>query len=164
MTATPRRGGVFSFDVEAIESPDARRLLAAYQAELGRRFDMRVAVSTENHPEEFRPPRGVFLVVRRDGAAVGCGGVRPLPDGTGELKRMFLDESVRGMGAGRQLLTALEEHAAAAGYEVLRLDSRLGLTTAIAMYRSAGYREIPPYNDNPDAQIWMERSLVGGAV
>ena len=164
MTTTPKGAGVFSYDVEDMDSPEARRMLAAYQAELGRRFDMRVAVSTENHPEEFRPPRGVFLVVRRDSTAVGCGGVRPLPDGTGELKRMFLDESVRGMGAGRRLLRALEEHAAAAGYEVLRLDSRLGLTTAIALYRSAGYREIPPYNDNPDAQIWMERSLAGGAV
>jgi hypothetical protein len=33
------------------------------------------------------------------------------------------------------------------------------LTEAIAMYRAAGYREIRPFNENPYAHHWFEKTL-----
>jgi hypothetical protein len=33
------------------------------------------------------------------------------------------------------------------------------MTTAIAMYRRAGYREIPDYNGNSYASFWGEKEL-----
>ena len=39
------------------------------------------------------------------------------------------------------------------------LDTAAPLLEAAALYRSAGYREIPRYNDNPHAVAWFERAL-----
>jgi ribosomal protein S18 acetylase RimI-like enzyme len=75
------------------------------------------------------------------------------------VKRMWLAPEVRGRGAGRRLLVALEEEARRLGYRVLRLDTRSELVEAVALYRSSGYRDIAPYNANPDADTWFEKAL-----
>jgi hypothetical protein len=41
----------------------------------------------------------------------------------------------------------------------VRLDTNGALTEAIALYRSAGYREVEPFNDNPYAHHWFEKPL-----
>lgn len=94
------------------------------------------------------------------GTAIGCGAVRAIGEATGEIKRMWLAPEVRGRGVGRRLLAALEDEARRLGHRVLRLDTRRELTEAVALYRSAGYREVPDYNANPDADAWFEKSLV----
>jgi hypothetical protein len=43
------------------------------------------------------------------------------------------------------------------------LDTHEVLTEAISMYRASGYREIPPYDDNPYAHHWFEKVLPGCA-
>jgi hypothetical protein len=45
------------------------------------------------------------------------------------------------------------------GYRRLRLDTAESLTTATALYRSAGYRDIPDYNGNSYASFWGEKVL-----
>jgi len=42
-----------------------------------------------------------------------------------------------------------------------RFPKKSTLTEAISMYRSSGYREIPPYDDNPHAHHWFEKDLSG---
>lgn len=42
---------------------------------------------------------------------------------------------------------------------MVRLDTSAHLTEALALYRSAGYTEIPAYNDNPYAAHWLSRDL-----
>ena len=59
-------------------------------------------------PEELSPPRGIFLVARLDGVAVGCGAVKTLARRRGEIKRMWVASSARGLGVGQRLLDALE--------------------------------------------------------
>lgn len=49
----------------------------------------------------------------------------------------------------RENWTARPEQAAVRELRTVRLDTHEVLTEAIGMYRSNGYREIPPYNDNP---------------
>ncbi len=44
----------------------------------------------------------------------------------------------------------------------MRLDTNPALTEAISMYRSAGYRPIDAFNDEPYAQLWFEKALAGG--
>ena len=109
--------------------------------------------------ETMRPPGGVFVLVRSDGDVVGCGGVRPLGDGVGEVKRMWVSPAVRGTGMGRRLLDHLEEWARRLGHDVVRLDTNSALTQAIAMYESAGYTAIERYNDNPHAERFFEKQL-----
>jgi ribosomal protein S18 acetylase RimI-like enzyme len=66
---------------------------------------------------------------------------------------------VRGTGLGRRLLGELERHAEAAGARTLRLETNRTLVEAIALYRSAGYVEVPAFNDETYAHHWFEKQL-----
>ena len=72
---------------------------------------------------------------------------------------MWVAESARGLGIGRRLLAELESRAAAEGDRVVRLETNKALTEAIGLYRSAGYREIGAFNDEPYAHHWFEKNL-----
>jgi ribosomal protein S18 acetylase RimI-like enzyme len=90
---------------------------------------------------------------------VGCGAIRKLDERTGEIKRMWLDPSARGRGVGRSMLEALEQSARHLGCECVRLDTSAYLFEAIGLYRSFGFVDIAPYNDNSYADFWFEKSL-----
>jgi GNAT superfamily N-acetyltransferase len=110
--------------------------------------------------DELAPPRGAFLVgYAADGAPVACGGVKALPDGTCEIKRMFVAPERRGRGVARALLGALEDEARALGYRVARLDTGRHQPHAERMYRAAGYEAIGNFNANPFASFWGEKAL-----
>ena len=148
---------------EPPDSPLAAALLDRYFDELAARFPAgpgqfdagRIAAPVD----EWTPPHGVFMVARRDGHAVGCGAVRTLDTDHAEIKRMWVDPAVRGLGIGRSLLSALELAAAQLGRHAVRLDTAAYLTEALPLYRSAGYVDIPAYNDNPYAAHWLEKHL-----
>jgi ribosomal protein S18 acetylase RimI-like enzyme len=72
---------------------------------------------------------------------------------------MWVAEPARGLGIGRRLLAELEARAAERGSRVVRMETNRALTEAIALYRSAGYVEVPPFNDEPFAHHWFEKSL-----
>jgi GNAT superfamily N-acetyltransferase len=108
---------------------------------------------------DFTEPNGGFIIVRRQGRVVGCGAIRTLSQGVGELKRMWIDPAHRGHGAGRELLSTLEARGVALGHGRIRLDTHRSLREAIAMYRAAGFRPIPRYNDNVDATHFFEKDV-----
>jgi GNAT superfamily N-acetyltransferase len=97
-------------------------------------------------PDDFLAPEGTFVVAEVDGAAVGCGAFRR-HDGldVAEIKRMYVRPAARGRGVGRAVLEDLERRAAAAGYRRVVLETGARQPEAIALYASAGYREIEPY-------------------
>ncbi len=140
---------------------DARRCLRAYFAELNRRSETPFDPSrgTSADPHELRAPAGAFLVAYLRDEPVGCGAVKHRPEAQSEIKRMWVAESARGLGIGRRLLVALERLARDTGTGAVRLDTNRNLIEAIAMYRSAGYREIPRFNDEPFAHHWFEKTL-----
>lgn len=100
-------------------------------------------------PGAYAPPRGAMLIADADGTPVGIGAMRALPDGSAEMKRMYLRPAARGTGAGRALAVAIIEAARAAGYPRMRLDTQASFVPAVALYRSLGFRDTPRYNDNP---------------
>src|SRR5688500_11973994 len=102
-------------------------------------------------PAELGPPSGVFLVGYRDGEAICGGGVKALPDGACEIKRMYVVPSARGQGLARRLLHALEDAARELGYTVARLDTGPRQPHAQAFYQAEGYAEIGNFNGNPVA-------------
>jgi putative acetyltransferase len=121
---------------------EVRTLFRDYQSELG------VDLCFQSFNEELATLPGNYdpiLIV--PGAA--CAALRPLSVETGEMKRLYVRPSHRGQGLGRRLTEAIIHAARAKGYRSLRLDTLPQLTTAIAMYRAMGFREIPKYNDNP---------------
>jgi GNAT superfamily N-acetyltransferase/DNA-binding MarR family transcriptional regulator len=139
-------------------SAAARWCLQQYFEEISRRFvggfDPDKSVTAT--PEELTPPAGYFLLATLDGSPLGCGGLKVAGD-RGEIKRMWVAESARGLGIGRRLLEALEAVAREAGVTVLQLDSNATLNEALSLYRNAGYVEVPPFNDNPYAHHWFEK-------
>jgi DNA-binding MarR family transcriptional regulator/GNAT superfamily N-acetyltransferase len=153
--------GLVRIEVVDPEKPAAAYCLAEYYAELGRRFDdgWDHAISIAASPEQVRPPAGLFVVATLQGTPVGCGALKFHGRRPAELKRMWIAPSARGLGLGRRLLTELERLAAGHGVRVIRLETNRNLTEAIALYRSAGYREVPPFNDEPYAHHWFEKRL-----
>ena len=111
-------------------------------------------------PGAFQHPNGTFLVMFDDVEPIGCGAVWRLAPGLAEIRRMWVLPQHHGRGLGRRMLDALESAAVALGCHTARLDSMTSLEAAVAMYRSQGYEEIDDYNSNPNATIWMQRSLL----
>jgi DNA-binding MarR family transcriptional regulator len=160
------RAGMIEIAVTDPADPDARHCLRAYFAELDRRFDAGFDVDRSIPAPDvgLRPPAGVLLVARLGPEPVGCGALKFGADGVCEIKRMWVSATVRGMGLGRRLLGELETHAAASGAHVLRLETNRALIEAIALYRSAGYTEVPAFNDENYAHHWFEKRLAPSVV
>jgi DNA-binding MarR family transcriptional regulator/GNAT superfamily N-acetyltransferase len=152
-----------AIEIRAVDPTDrdARRCIRAYFAELDRRsdsgFDPAAGISAE--PDELVPPAGRFLIAYLRGEPVGCGAVKHHPGAPSEIKRMWVAESARGLGVGRRLLNELERWAIRSGASTARLETNRALVEAIALYRSARYVEVPPFNDEPFAHHWFEKQL-----
>jgi GNAT superfamily N-acetyltransferase len=140
--------------------PPASELLEAMVSELEPlygRIDVPQAPSAT--PADFAPPGGSFLIGYQDGEPVCVGGIKRLPDGACEIKRMYVVQQARGRGVARELLEALEDEARSLGYELARLDTGPRQPHAERMYRAAGYAEIGNFNANPFASFWGEKRL-----
>lgn len=151
----------------AVDDPVAARLLDRYFAFRTAGFTTHAGGYHVSHPDPaaFVPPDGVFVVIRNDGAAVGCGGVRRIDLGDGvvtfEVKHLWLEESARGHGWSRLMLGDLEDRAIGWGATRLVLDTNASLDAAQHLYRTSGYREIAPYNENPNATHWFAKVVTG---
>lgn len=110
-------------------------------------------------PAELGPPGGAFLVGYLDGRPVCCGGVKRLPDGACELKKMFVLPDHRGRGLARAMLAALEDTARELGYTIARLDTGPRQLSARHIYETAGYEPIHNFNENPVAVFFGEKRL-----
>jgi GNAT superfamily N-acetyltransferase len=140
---------------------EARWCVSQYFAELSNRFeagfDPERSISAEDG--ELVPPRGAFLVASIDGEVVACGAVKSISPGVGSLKRMWVAGSVRGLGFGRRMLSALESEARKLGLRTVRLETNRTLVEAIRLYQSSGYVEVRPFNTDPYADHWFEKQL-----
>jgi DNA-binding MarR family transcriptional regulator/GNAT superfamily N-acetyltransferase len=141
--------------------PRARACVRAYARDLARRFagGFDPALSNPVRDEDLVPPAGVFLLATLNAEPVGCGAIKLHRDAPAEIKRVWAADTVRGLGIGRRMLGELERYAAERGWSTVRLDTNRNLTEAIEMYRSAGYREIEPYNTEHYAHHWFEKHL-----
>jgi putative acetyltransferase len=64
-----------------------------------------------------------------------------------EIKRLYVAEAHRGGGLAKQLMAAIEGDIVAQGIECARLEMGIYQPEADALYRSLGYRDIPPFGD-----------------
>jgi len=156
------RASMITFGIEPPTTPDARWCFDQFFAELNRRFDggFDPGLSISADPQELTPPVGLLILGRLQGRPVGCGALKFHKKAPAELKRMWIAESVRGLGAGRRLLAELERHARKAAVKVLRLETNRALYEAIHLYRRSGYVEVGAFNAEPYAHHWFEKQLV----
>jgi len=148
--------------VEQIET--ARKLFREYEAWAG------INLCFQSFDEEVASLPGKYAVARRgrlllafsDEKLAGCIALRKLEDGVCEMKRLFVKDEFRGQKIGIALIEKLIEEARKIGYARIRLDTyppKMG--KAVSLYESYGFREIPPYYQNPyDDTLFMELVLV----
>lgn len=98
-------------------------------------------------PAPYEPPRGALFIAYVDSAVAGCVALRPLSDGTAEMKRLYVRPSYRSAGVGQYLVDAVIDAARQADFPTLRLDTLASMTSAQALYRKLGFVETAPYND-----------------
>jgi DNA-binding MarR family transcriptional regulator/GNAT superfamily N-acetyltransferase len=153
--------GLVEVAIDDPRSPAARYCLESYYGELNSRFDTgfdpELAISTT--AEELTEPAGLLLVARLHGEPIGCGALKLQGDVPFYIKRMWVAPEARGLGVGRRLLAELEDHARRRGADVVHLETNKTLREAAALYRSAGYVEVDPFNDEPYAHHWFEKRL-----
>lgn len=156
-----RQADRIELSLEPARSADAAWCLSQYYSELAARFEEGFdPVAARNFdPDEMNPPQGWFVLARLGGAPVGCGALKRLDADTGEIKRVWVAGTARGMGVASRLMDRLEALATEGGFSVLRLDTNRALPEAHALYRKRGYREIARYNDNPYADHFFEKAI-----
>lgn len=144
----------------------ARQLFVEYAESLGfslcfQSFDKELA----GLPGDYAPPSGRLLLAEHEGKIAGCVALHKLSDGICEMKRLYVRPEFRGHALGRALAERVIEEARVIGYAHMRLDTVVGkMDSAIALYRVLGFREIPPYRENPiPGAIYMELKLQDGA-
>jgi ribosomal protein S18 acetylase RimI-like enzyme len=86
-----------------------------------------------------------LVVAWADERAVGCGAVRLIDNETAELKRMYIDPKYRRQGLAGSMLRFLENRARSLGATRVVLETVISPTAAVALYRAAGYEEIPQF-------------------
>ena len=152
--------GSVSIRRSTLGSPDGARLIAALNAELAAMFPERGA--THFSLSDAQVEAGAFLVAYLDDIAVGCGAVRRLDETTAEIKRMYVDPSVRGRGVGRSMVESLEREARLVGTTTIVLETGTRLASAIKLYEGMGYARIPlfgEYLSSPDTSLCFGKSL-----
>lgn len=166
-----------SFADVAVTDATANRMLSDYFAERAATFPAAQGAyrTTFPDPRQFVPPAGVFLLAYdEDEVEAGCGGIRELriplaerdtgsesgaPTARYEIKHLWVQPTHRGRGLGRAILSELEHRARGFGASEVVLDTNESLQAAGGLYRSHGYADIQPYNDNPNATNWYAKTL-----
>jgi GNAT superfamily N-acetyltransferase len=98
-------------------------------------------------PADVAGGRGAFAIARLAGRPVGCGALRVLEPGIGEVKRIFVAADVRGRGLARRILAELESAALGLGLTTLRLETGTRQPDAIRLFESAGYTHIERFGE-----------------
>ena len=133
-----------------------RLIFQEYAAQLGvdlcfQNFEAELA----DLPGDYAAPQGALLLAFVGDELAGCGGMRPLPSAdypnACEMTRLYVRNSHRRLGLGRQLAEALLDAARVAGYHHVLLDTLSEMESARALYADLNFHEIPPYYHNPIA-------------
>jgi ribosomal protein S18 acetylase RimI-like enzyme len=146
------------------EMPLVKGLFLEYEAEINSQTGLDLAFQgfeeeLSTLPGKYSPPLGVILLAELDGVPRGVVALRPLSQGIAEMKRLFVQPRARGYNLGRLLTEAVVEEARQSGYAAIRLDSLPHMQSAVALYRSLGFRDIEAYNQSSVGLIYLELTL-----
>ena len=94
---------------------------------------------------------------------MGMGGLRQLPNGNGELVRIYTRPEYRGQGYGKRILEHLIEDSKKRGFKFLNLDTGVFMKSAQSMYLDHGFTLCDPYEGaEPPHQLlpyWLYMQL-----
>ncbi|HEY7569870.1 MAG TPA: GNAT family N-acetyltransferase [Nitrososphaeraceae archaeon] len=108
----------------------------------------------ETFVDDFNP----YLQLQK---IVGTTAVRNLDEFeyTCELKRMYVSINFRRLGLGQKLLDKALDFAINCGYSRMVLDSSRTLYAARSLYLKNGFVDVPRYNNNYRADVFMEKKI-----
>jgi ribosomal protein S18 acetylase RimI-like enzyme len=139
-------------------APEARALIAELDAHLDPLYP-----SASRHGfsvDKLITDSVVFFVIRVDGMAAGCGGIKLFGADYGEIKRMYVRPQFRGRGLARLLLEHLAAYARNKHVAILRLETGIHQHAAIGLYERMGFERIRPfgeYRDDPVSRCYEKR-------
>jgi len=141
---------------------DARRIFRDYETWLGMDLCFQgFEEELRTLPGKYSPPDGRLYLAYSDEKVAGSIALRQLKPGVCEMKRLFVRDEFRGTGLGKTLIEKLIADAREIGYREMLLDTyppKMG--NAVKLYESHGFREIPPYYENPhDGVLYMNLIL-----
>ena len=143
--------------------PEAQAMIEASDA-----FYLNLYPAESNHLEssaDLKSPGVLFVGCWLDGRLVGTGAFKPMRDDGeyGEIKRVFVATSCRGLGLSRRIMEYLESELAGRGIACVRLETGIYQPEALGLYRRLGYRERGPFGAYvPDPlSVFMEKRLPG---
>jgi GNAT superfamily N-acetyltransferase len=131
----------------SLTSAPAQALIGALNAELLTQYPEDGATHFRLDAAEVAEGRGAFLIAYAGGRPVGCGAIRKIEEGVGEIKRMFVLPTARGQGVGRAVLAAVEDEARRLGLRRLLLETGERQSEALVLYERSGYARIPPFGE-----------------
>jgi GNAT superfamily N-acetyltransferase len=153
------------FEVQTREAVDSdlalvRSLFREYASEI------KIDLSFQNFeaelasmPGPYTPPAGAILFAEASGQPLGVVAIRPLLEGTCEMKRLYLRPEARGTGIGGMLVEAAIACARSRSYSRIVLDTLPQMDTAIRLYESKGFKPCAPYYANPNPALFFELAL-----
>ena len=100
-------------------------------------------------PGPYAAPQGAILLAKQGDHVLGCIALKKLAPGIAEIKRLYVRPQARGQGVARALVAAVIDQARGLGYGEIKLDTLPQMQTAIALYRSVGFADIPAYGSHP---------------
>ncbi len=147
-----------SVAIESPITPEGRELIAGSE-------DALRAVYTEDEcftftAEELLDDAIAFYVARKDDAPVGCVALVDYKT-YGEIKRLYVPHTARGLGIAKILMAHLENEAKAKGHTSVKLETGDKLAAAVSLYKTLGYSvcgKFGEYEDHP-ASLFMEKAL-----
>lgn len=152
---------MYRIAIESIDQPDILALIDKLD-----RYQSSLYPEESNHLVDLRTIPASRLIVQaiRDnhGQAIGCGAVLLNADGSGEIKRVFIDSAHRGQLLGEKLVSSLEAAALARGCHTLQLETGIHQQAAIRLYQRCGYqacKAFDPYTPDP-LSVFMTKLLV----
>ena len=99
----------------------------------------------------------------RRGRLLGCGALKELEPGHGEIKSMHTAAAFRGQGVGAAILLRLLNEARGRGYSRVSLEtgSMPAFASARSLYQRHGFSTCPPFGDYADDpnSVFMTRLL-----
>lgn len=153
-------------DAEPFDSTDARRLIVALDEHLASRYPPEQRFGPNLKPGHLAPGLGTFVIAKTDGRAVGCGALRLLDANTAEVKRMYVEPKLRGLGVAKAILEYLEAAAFSLGARRLVLETGVHQVEAIGLYRRAGFSQIDCWGEYATAptSVCFEKTLQSVAL
>jgi GNAT superfamily N-acetyltransferase len=115
-----------------------------------------IAGQLDDFESHFLPPAGECFLGLQDGMPVGIVMLKSRGESDGELNRMYVRGSARGLGLGRKLATAAVDEARQRAMGTLWLDALYRHVEAIPLYESLGFQR---YDDPAAFQAGDDRVI-----